>query len=342
MVASAYRFLPALLAAFAILGSCDAIIAADDPVFPGTSRADFFGYSGCIVLQNDTTRVVLGHHAGGRVLEYSLHGKNSLWLDPAQEGWEMKPGAAAINPCAGRLDIGPEMLIPPRPALWLGAWRAEITGPRTARLTSVEDAGTGVQLIRDFKLDATTSRLWCTQTIRNISLRPLSWCHWSRTLAVGGGIVVMPITAPSKFPQGYVRYDPGTLINPRPNDPNIRMRDGLLEIVGAPKFPKLGMDTHAGWFAYLMPNDVLFVKRFPTYPNRVYNEVAGLTVSIWYDRDVRTELEPIGPMEQLAPGAAAAFSEEWELAAFAFPAAGQPADLRAIAAVATAHPPPRN
>ena len=36
------------------------------------------------------------------------------------------------------------------------------------------------------------------------------------------------------------------------------------------------MDTYAGWFAYLMKKDLMFVKRFPTYPDRVYNEVAGL------------------------------------------------------------------
>ena len=42
--------------------------------------------------------------------------------------------------------------------------------------------------------------------------------------------------------------------------------------------PKLGMDSYAGWFCYLMKNDLMFVKRYPTYPDRVYNEVAGLTI----------------------------------------------------------------
>jgi hypothetical protein len=231
------------------------------------------------------------------------------------------------------MDIGPEMIIPRRPALWQGPWQAEITGARTARLTSVEDETTGVQLVREFKLDPTNSRLWVTQTIRNISARPVSWCHWSRTLAIGGGIVVLPLT-PSRFPSSYVRYDPGSLINARPTDPNIRERDGYLEVLGAPKYPKLGMDSQAGWFAYAMRNDLLFVKRFPTYPDRVYNEVAGLTISIWYDRDVRTELEPIGPMEKLAPKQSASFTEDWELVDFPFPPAGESVNLKAVAAAA--------
>jgi hypothetical protein len=303
-------------------------------IFPGTARVDYFGYTQCVRLENESTRVVLCHQAGGRVLEYSLQGKNSLWLDPQQQGWVLRPDIPAPDLCGGRFDIGPEMIVPRRPALWLGPWRAEVIGPRTARLTSAEDPATGVQLVREFKLDAIGSRLLCTQTIRNVSQRTTTWCHWSRTLAVGGGIAIIPLTAPSRFPQGYVRYEPGNLINFRPGDPNIRERDGFLEIFGAPKFPKLGMDAQAGWFAYLVPNDLLFVKRYPVYPDRVYNEVAGLTISIWYDRDVRCELEPIGPMEKLAPGAAASFTEEWELKAFPFPKTGERADIQQVAAAA--------
>ncbi|MEZ6034613.1 MAG: hypothetical protein R3C17_16075 [Planctomycetaceae bacterium] len=59
----------------------------------------------------------------------------------------------------------------------------------------------------------------------------------------------------------------------------IQVRDGFLEIFGTPKKPKLGMDSYAGVIAYLSPNDLLFVKRFQTYPDRVHNEAAGLTIS---------------------------------------------------------------
>jgi hypothetical protein len=310
-----------------------ATLSAAAATFPGVTRVDYFGYTDCIALENETTRVVLCHQAGGRVLEYSLRGQNAIWLDPEQKGWVWRPGERGPDLCGGRFDIGPEMLIPSRPALWLGPWKAEATGPRTARLTSVEDAGTGVQLIREFKLDATSSRLLCTQTIRNVSDRTTSWCHWSRTFGLGGGIVVMPLT-PSRFPNSYVMYEPGSLINARPKDPNIRTRDGFLEVLGTPKYPKLGMDSLAGWFAYLTPNNLLFAKRYAVYPDRSYNEVAGLTISIWYDRNVRCELEPIGPMEKLAPGQSASFTEDWKLESFPFPAAGAALDLQRVAAAA--------
>ena len=97
-------------------------------------------------------------------------------------------------------------------------------------------------------------------------------------------------------------YEEGALINVKAKDENIRERDGFLEILAPPRKPKLGFDTYAGWLAYVMPNDTVFVKRFKTYPDRVYNEAAGLTLSVWYPPSKMIELEPIGPRERLAPG----------------------------------------
>ena len=266
--------------------------AAPDPghSLEGATVVKFYGYDDCIRLENETTTVTLCPRAGGRVLEYALHGKNALYLPEGGEGWRYEPGKRGGPMHAGRFDIGPEQTIPKHPLLWMGPWKGEITGPRTARLTSVEDEATGVQLIRDFKLAADSSKLECTQTIKNVSRDTKEYCHWSRTFALGGGICVIPLTEPSRFPNGYVMYSPAPLINFRPEDPNIRARDGFLEIIGAPAHPKLGMDSQAGWFAYLMKNDVMFVKQFPVYPDRVYNEVAGLNDFNLVSRppDVRT------------------------------------------------------
>ncbi len=306
-------------------------IRADEPA-AGAQVVPFYGYDDCIRLENKHTRVTLAPVIGGRVLEYTLDGKNALYLPPGGEGWVYELGKNGGSPAPGRFDIGPEQTIPRHPQLWAGRWTGEITGPRSARLTSQKDKPTGVQLIRDFTLDGKTSRLSCKQTIKNISNESKEYCHWSRTFALGGGIVVIPLTQPSRFPNGYVMYDPAPFINFRPVDPNIRIRDGFLEITAAPKYPKLGMDTYAGWFAYLMKNDLMFVKRFPAYPDRVYNEVAGLTMSIWYPDRPMCELEPIGPRERIAAGKSASFTETWWLLPHKFPKAGKDADLKQIAA----------
>lgn len=303
-------------------------VAAGKRKYPGTGFIDCAGYRNCILLENAETRVVLGHHCGGRVLEYSFKGRNAVVLDPKQDGWVYSAGKPEIDPYGGRFDLGPEMTIPKHPLLWLGEWQPEIIGPRQARLTSRPDSNTGVQLMREFKLDRKTSRLLCRQTIKNISRETKKYCHWSRTLAPGGGICLIPLTRPSRFPKSYVMYGPGPVINYQPADPNIRIRDGFLEITGPPANPKLGLDSSAGWFAYLLPGDLMFVKKFPVYPERVYNEIAAITISIYYLRNKLCELEPIGPQEILKPGECAAFQEEWRLLEYPFPAG--PADLRQI------------
>ncbi|MCA9060390.1 MAG: hypothetical protein KDA85_17895, partial [Planctomycetaceae bacterium] len=144
------------------------------------------------------------------------------------------------------------------------------------------------------------------------------------------GICLIPVTEPSRFPNSWVMYEEGTLINMRPEDPNIRRRDEFIEILAAPRKPKLGFDSYAGVIAYAAPNDLLFIKRFRTFPDRVYNEAAGLTISVWYPDNAMIELEPIGPRQRLQPGESDSFTEEWWLSEFPFPADGSTLDLSQI------------
>jgi hypothetical protein len=296
----------------------------------GTERTHFFGYADCVRLYNEHTSVVLGHQGGGRVLQYAHDGENALYLEAGQEGWTYRPGEPAVNPTGGRFDIGPEHIIPRRSTLWLGPWNVEVTGPRAARMTSQPDASTGTQLIRDFTLAPSSAHLRCAQTIVNVSDGTTHWCHWSRTFAKGGGICLIPLTPGSRFPKDYIMYGPGPVMNFRPEDPNIRRRGDFVEILGTPQQPKLGFDSYRGWFAYLTPNNLLFIKRYPTYPERVYNEMAALTISIWYFKNEKCELEPIGPRESLAPGESATFAEEWWLMPYQFPAPGEDVDLEEV------------
>ena len=314
------RLVPGSIALLVSILSYNLVTASD--------QIAYFGYNNAIELKNEDTRVVLCPEVGGRILEYSLRGKNVLHLSDADKSW--KPGMPPQS-SAGRFDIGPELVIPRRSVLWTGKWLGEITGPRSARLTSQEDSATGVKLIRDFSLDERSSRLLCTQTIVNVSQATKEWCHWSRTFAVGKGICIVPLSDPqsgpmSRFPSSYVMYESRGLINMQPDDPQIRRVGNSLHIYPTPKHPKLGFDSYAGTLAYLAPNDLMFVKKFKTFPNRVYNEAAGLTISVWYPDREMIELEPIGPRQRIAPGESASFTEEWWLEELPFPGVDKPVD----------------
>ena len=72
-------------------------------------------------------RAVLCPAAGGRVLEFSIQGKNALWLNPDGVG-------KANDTSAGRFDIGPERILPQRNVLFRGTYKGEITSARSAKL----------------------------------------------------------------------------------------------------------------------------------------------------------------------------------------------------------------
>ena len=191
--------------------------------YTGVKIVDYFGYDDCIELKNANTRVVLCPAAGGRVLEYSIDGKNVLYLPPGSEGWKQTTENKRGKMHAGRFDIGPEKMVKRGRILWQGPWQGELTGDRSARLTSEFDKESGVRLTRDFRLDAKSSRLICTQTIANESNEPVSLCHWSRTFAVGGGIAVVPRSPRGRFPKGFVLYQDGESITIDADDPNIQV-----------------------------------------------------------------------------------------------------------------------
>jgi hypothetical protein len=318
------RKLFALVFCSCAVGACFQSSSAAEP---SARIVDSHGDSQAIELTRGDARAILTATYGGRVLEYSVAGKQAMWFDENEKNTPAgKPRASA-----GRFDIGPELTIAAHPQLWAGKWTARLTGKSSAELTSVKDTPTGLQLTRDFELDE-RGGLVCKQTFTNFSEEPREVCHWGRSFSPGGGICLIPLAGQSKFPSKYAMYEDSAIINVRNQDEKIRERDGFLEILSPPRKPKLGFDSHAGWLAYLMPGDVLFVKRFATFPDRVYNEAAGLTLSVWYPTGPRIELEPIGPRERLKPGESASFTEHWHLLSHPFPVNGESVDLKKLRA----------
>lgn len=269
------------------------------------------GEEGCLELSNATTRVVLGPLRGGRVLSYRFHEQEALQQAPA----DPKRGftRASMLP-GGRFDVGPENLLPPHPVLWSGEWKAEITGDRAGRLSSEIDPATGLQLQRDFVLAPDGTRLRCTQTMINRGDKRRNVFHWSRTFAPAGGTCAVPLNPESRYPLGYLVFSGKNTIDFRPEpDDAVETREGLLLIRSQPRFRKFAIDANEGWLAYVQQGGLLFAKRFPVYSDRTYGEIAGNSVSIWYDSANAVEIEPIGPVEHLGPGERASFTEEWSL-----------------------------
>lgn len=302
-------------------------------------RMVYRGYPDCVRIQNQRTVVVICPAAGGRVLEYSLDGRNMMGLLPRDRGdlanentgKEKSSNGQKRTMSAGRFDIGPEKRISRGQVLWSGQWETKILDDQSVQLTSGFDRLSGTRIVRTFQLAEKDSYLRCTQQIRNESHRTIDVCHWSRTFATGGGIAVVPKSPLRRFPLGVVEYAGGNTIKFCPDDPAIDVRENAVLVSNAPQNPKLGFDSYAGWIAYAAPNNCLFIKRYTADRGRHYNEVAGLTASVWYPSNINVvELEPIGPAEFLRPGESASFTESWYLREFPFPAKPSELDVDAM------------
>jgi hypothetical protein len=225
------------------------------------------------------------------------------------------------------------MTTPPHPDLWLGNWIALIQDDQSVEMTSMMDHETGIQLTRTVSLEEHFAKLKFTQSILNISETPKQYSHWSRTFCTGGGIAIAPVNPESRFPNGYITYGPGDVINYRPEcEPDVCIHDGLLQIFGPPSTKKFAMDLSEGWMAYLTRDSRLFVKKFPLYPGRVYGELASNNMSFWYNEEEMCEVEPLGPLEVIQPSYDASFTETWYNMEYDYPGrtAVKSSDIRKI------------
>lgn len=87
-----------------------------------------------------------------------------------------------------------------------------------------------------------------------------------------------------------------------PTDDTVRVREGCVEVTAHKrlKHEKIGMDSSAGWMAYLSRRDTLFVKRFSVETTRVYGEMAGLTCCVFYYRcALGNRHDPLAPSSRV-------------------------------------------
>jgi hypothetical protein len=318
--------IPLLCLLLAGLHAADAVLE--------TSPATAEWRSQCVAIDNGKVRVIADPLHGGRLIAYGPEGGNILQDNREHPEWLFPDNVHWTGPASGRFDIGPEETVPAHPVLWTGPWTADRPDPLRIRLTSPKDEASGLQLIRDFVLDRDSTRLRCTQTMRNITDKPLRRSYWGRSLVDRGGITVVPLNPESRFPHGYVTYSGWRTnqISLKPKDPSVTIRDGFA-IVGPGLDTKLGFDGTAGWIAHLSPSGVMFIKRYAVFPDRRYTGVAGLTASLWSDGKSILEIEPLGPEEHLAPGESASFSEDWWLVPYPFPGTVEQVDALAVAMV---------
>lgn len=213
----------------------------------------------------------------------------------------------------------------------------ELLDAGRVRLTAPPEETGGLQKQLDVALDAQRARVTVTHRLLGLGATAAPLSPWALSVMAPGGTAIVPQPPPGEFPRDLL---PNRHLVLWPymdlGDPRLRLGRRYLTLRQDPaRAPlKIGLLDEQGWAAYLL-GDTLFVKRFACEPGRLYPD-RGCNCELFTDAEM-LELESLGPLRLLGPGAVAEHTEEWQLVTGV-----QPLDLddeTAIAAALAAVPP---
>jgi hypothetical protein len=209
-------------------------------------------------------------------------------------------------------------------------------GEAALRLTSGQDARSGIQFSRVIRIFENSTRVSFEASMKNIDTRPRRWGIWAHTqldAAAADGSTFnarmqawCPLNPQSRFPQGY------SLIFGALDNPSFQ-RDvdrGLMRVQYQYQVGNLGLDAHAGWVATVDgARGAVFVQRFVFEPEREYPD--GSSVEFWhngvgtihaYNKDLVMAADPaenpyvfesevLSPYAALQPGESYTWRYDW-------------------------------
>jgi hypothetical protein len=260
-------------------------------------------------LVSDSLWIDVLETAGPRIVRLGQAGSTrNLLAETPGVGWETPHGRYELFG-GHRLWFAPED--PDRVAVPDGQGLVITAEPGGIRMTGEPEPQTG--LVRSIGIHplAGGPSLDVCHELHNVAAHPIELAPWSITQLPLGGTVILPQRAAT--PGHHVRPNRSLVLWPYTSweDPRFRPLDGLfvLRAEAGPSL-KLGYFNEAGWVGYLR-DDVLLVRRFEALPGRPHPDL-GCNVEIYIGNRF-LELELLGPLTELAPGATAQLTERWEV-----------------------------
>ena len=312
------RWLPLALGALA-LGLPAGSAGAADPKDATVETIEYQGWKHNLRLSNADAELIITLDVGPRVLSYKPAGGKNVFKEfedrigkSGEKDWQIRGGH--------RLWVGPEDLTRTY-ALDNGPVQFKEIEPGLVRLTPGPDTEYGIQKEIDLQMPAKGSRVRLVHRLTNTGDKPARLAPWPISVMAPGGIEIIPL--PAKKPH------PGSARNARtpedfgPNqtmvlwpyfdfkDPRWTFGSRYLTLRQDKRGPtKLGLAHRLGWVGYLN-GGTLFVKRFGYEAGKPYPD-RGCNFETFTNEDM-LEIESLGPLVRLAPGAKVEMVEEWEL-----------------------------
>jgi hypothetical protein len=182
------------------------------------------------------------------------------------------------------------------------------------RLEQPAESWTHIAKSIEIRLDSEQPRLTLRHELRNEGAWTVEFAPWALTMFRPGGVGIFPqpvgdIDSAGLLPNRQITLWPYASVN----DPRLTLRDDFVFVRADPKLPpfKFGYFNRHGWMGYWV-DGVFFVKRFETSPDPTPYPDGGCNVES-YCNDKFIELETLGPLTRLEPGASVLHRETWEV-----------------------------
>lgn len=304
----------------------------------GFSKTIYKGWNDSFMISSPLMTAIIVPQIGGRIMHYGPGDHNFLWTNERLYG-----KVAGPIPCNPRFDdwfnFGGDKTWPapqgwngnhqwpgpPDQVIDGGSYHVCHTLPDTLTVISELDPLTGLIVSRKISLGDHDTSLVVSSTFTNKSNKITYWAPWHITqLAVDvAGSLYIPLNQQSRYSHGFQ-----VLFGDTNNPQWVRPSDDLLRVDYHGKVGKIGVDSTAGWLAFVAGNNAVFCQRFEPqldqldkYPDQ------GATVECWTmgdgvaaDFDWGTlgqrylEAEVLSPMSALGPGEQKSLEVTWNYA----------------------------
>jgi len=271
---------------------------------------EFNGWKNNVRLTNGNVELIITGDVGPRVIRFGFIGQKNLFAEiQGQQGgtgeneWMIRGGhrfwaAPEEQPKTYELDNSPIDV-------------NEIPNG----VTTIQPVGqlSGIVKMMEISLAEDTNEVKVIHTLKNMSGEPVSAAPWALSVMAVNGMAIIPL--PEKIPhterlthnQKWSLWGYTDLSDPRWTLGSkfiIFRQDTSL----GPN--KLGIAHHEGWVAYLL-DDLLFIKYFNRKEKAEYPD-CGMNFETFSNEEF-LELESLGELIILEPGATVAHEENWML-----------------------------
>jgi hypothetical protein len=275
-------------------------------------KVNYLNQPNCYKLANGTVETIVTTDIGPRIIRYGFHGEENILGEVPDS--VIKTELGDWKPWGGhRLWTAPES----NPRSYSpdnSPIEFESNAANSIRLIQPVEPRTSIQKEMTVTLASTGTDLTIHHKITNRGLWEINLAPWALTIMNGGGVAILPQEPYRSWDEELLPARPLVLWHYTDlSDTRWAFGPKYIQLktdedMTAPQ--KLGIANKQGWAAYYRQN-TLFVKRFSyvegaSYPDYGCNNEVYTTASF-------IEIESLGPLTRLEPGAATTHEERWSL-----------------------------